>query len=213
MKTLAFAFIIPVLLTACKDRRSNPVTQVQEAAKETDLQRTWESDCSTRPIDAVVTGLMSGGQASIKGMRTQYKFTGANVIRKTILFNHADCSGEAYVFEESGDFKIHEDQKTTDGGKAIDMNFHSVKVTISDDVGATAANAISLCRRNNWARGDSVDVTSVAEDATCYNAQVPRTNYNIYRVDGNHLYLGSSGVVAGNQRPATLNFAYKYHAK
>ncbi len=214
MKKMIMFLILPLALVACKDKANkNPIANVTEASKEKDLQKTWQTECQLRPIDAVVTGLMSGGQAAVKSMRVQYKFQGANVNRVSALYASADCAQEAYIFNESGEFKIDKSKKTNDGGVHIDMSFKKVLLTIKDDNGAKSANAGKLCGRSDWAPGNEVDVTAAAKDLTCYNIQVPRKNLNVYRIDNNILYLGASPAAASakpSDRPATLNFGLKF---
>lgn len=217
MKKLIAILILPLAMTACKDKANkNPVKNVQEAAKERDLQRTWQTECQLKPIDAVLTGLFSGLEASVKSMRVQYKFEGANVNRVTSVYATTDCAQEAYTFNEEGSFTLNKSQKTNDGGFSIDMKFSKLKLKIADDNGAKAANAISLCGRNDWSAGKEEGVTTNAKDATCYGIQVPRTNYNIYRIEEkNTLYLGTNPTKATqpSDRPATLNRTLKFSAK
>src|SRR6218665_361948 len=110
MKKLMFASLATTAvlgLAACAEN-NNPVDNVREAASDTNLQgKDFASACSVKPLDAVISGLMTGGQASVKSQRTVYSFAGANVHRTTQLYQSADCSGEVTAtFDEAGSFEI-----------------------------------------------------------------------------------------------------------
>lgn len=207
MKRIILFVILPLALTACKDDKKNPVTNVRVASEERDLQKTWQSECQLKPVDMITTGIMSLGQASVKSVRVQYRFKGATVQRVNIAYAGADCTQDAWIFEESGQFTLDKAKKTNDGGFNIDMKFEKLKLTIKDENGAKSANAIKLCNRSDWKAGQDADVTANAKDATCYNAQVPRTNANVYRIDNKVLYFGENpaNAVQPNQRPSRLS--------
>lgn len=213
-KVLTISLAMLALVACSKDRNNDPVSNIREAVKDKDLQeKVFVSECAEKPIDALLTGLFSGGKSSIKAIRTAYFFAGANVTRTTRLFNSLDCSGDAaFTFEELGDIKIDKDQKTNDGGFFIDMDFHSLKVKMATDAGATAANAVKLCKVSDWAAKQERDVTGASADVNCYNAQVPRHNANVYRVDANTLYFGTQAKSTndGSTRPTKVDTSVKY---
>lgn len=217
MKKLIYLSFATLLIAACsKDKNNNPVTNAQEAAKDKDLQlKTFVSDCSIKPLEALLTGIFSGGQSSVKGQRVAYRFEGANVTRTTRLFNTADCSGDAaFTFEELGTIKIDKNQKTNDGGYNIDLDYNKVKVAMATDAGRVAANAIKMCGAADWAAKQTRDVTAQAKDVGCYGAALPRHISNIYRVDAKTLFMGtqSKGSNTARERPSSLNMSDKYIA-
>lgn len=201
-------------LSACKDRKKNPIEHVREAAKERDLQnRTFASSCSVKPIEALITALASGGHSSIKSSRTSYKVIGSIVTHTTNFYDNGDCNGEpAIVFTEVGDINIDKDKKTNDGGYHIDIQFSSVRAVAQTSEGVTAANAVELCGKTDWAKNKDYDVSNRSAEATCYSTRVPRKVYTIYRVDADTLYWGPN-MNAGApiaERPSSLNMAVKY---
>lgn len=201
-------------LSACKDRKRNPIEHVREAAKERDLQnRTFVSSCSVKPIEALVTAFASGGQSAIKASQTSYRIIGSVITHTTNFYDNGDCSGEAaIVFTEIGDIDINKDKKTNDGGYNMDINFSSVRAVAQTTSGVTAANSVNLCGRSEWGKNKDYDVTAHASDATCYNGRVPRKVYTVYRVDADTLYWGPN-MNAGapiSERPSSLNMATKY---
>jgi hypothetical protein len=194
LKNLFIIALVPLVLAGCdRHKNKNPITNAKEAAKDTSLQgKVFESDCSTTPLSAAFSGLMTKGETALQGARTQIKAEGANLTRRTLYFTKTDCSGPvAFTFEELGEMDIDKNQTTNDGGRFVDIMFKAVKVKIDSREGATIANALKMCRKEDWAVGQEQDVTAVAKDAACYNAQVPRMDANIYRVEGDKLYLGS----------------------
>ena len=214
MKTLLYIFCAMAVLAGCaKDRDLNPISNVQEAAKDRDLQKTFLGPCS------VAGGEMIQSMGEIKGERTAFRFEGNNATRETRYYPNADCSGDAgFIMQENGTFTVDKSKKSNDGGYNIDIDWKTVKVLISTDKGAEAANSglKTLCGLKDWKKTDNKgrDVTPQAKDVTCYNGTVPRKDYNIYRVDAGTLYLGRTSKTANapKDRPARLE-ATKYAAQ
>lgn len=215
MKKIICLSVLALALSACQNRNNDPVANAKEAAKDRDLQKTFMSECSFKPIDAIVSGLMTEGKASVKSQVVSYSFEGANVIRTTELYTSTDCTGEAAVaFEEAGDIRIG-DERTEDGARTIEMNFKTLDAVVKSEKAAIAANEAKLCGVTDWSAGKSRDVQNHAKDVLCYNAEVPRQVSNIYRVDNNVLYLGTSSKdsVKPEDRPESLNKMIEFRAK
>ena len=218
MKKLLLVSLAALALVACSDDDDNdPITNIRQALEDRDLQgKTFESACMIKPIDAILTGILTGGNASIKSARTQYLFEGANITRTTLLFSDANCTDHALTFEERGTVDIDADQRTNDGGKFIDIDYRSVHADVISDKGLEVANSVKLCGAENWTIDeDKREVTEQAADRNCYGAEVPRQVANIYRVDADNLYLGThtEDAVGTSERPTTLDFGQKYVAK
>jgi hypothetical protein len=213
MKKIFFLALAAMVCASCnKDRNTNPITNAQEFAKDRDLQgKTFVASCSATPITGLTTGLATGLQSSLKSEQVTYRFEGANVTHTTRWFESTDCSGDAgLTFEELGDIKIDKNQKTNDNGYNIDMSFNKVKVKISTQQGASAANGISMCGIKDWNAGQERDVTAQSKDISCYNNKVPRQVLNIYRVDANNLMLGTDAKGDVTKRPTSLNMTDKF---
>lgn len=218
MKKLLLAALACTLVTACgKDRNNDPIKNVQEAAKDKDLQgKNFASACQLKPVEAVLTGILSGGNASIKGAQTVYRFDGANVTRTTELYSTTDCSGEVAIrFEEGGTVTLDPDKRTNDDGKFIDIDYNSLKVSAVTDEGVKAANAIQLCGATDWSQGTQRDEVAQAPNINCYNAKLPRQISNVYRVDANVLYFGTQDTASidSAHRPTSLDMNDKYTEK
>lgn len=218
MKKIICLSVLALALSACqKNRNNDPIANSKEAAKDRDLQeKTFESECSFKPIDAIVSGLMTEGKKSVKSQVVTYRFEGANVIRNTRLYATADCTGDAALtFEEAGTIEIGDDKRTPDGGRNIEMDFKTLEAKVGSDQDAKAANEAKLCGVTDWAAGQPRDVQNHAKDVLCYNAEVPRHVSNIYRVDADTLFLGTltKGAVAAEDRPKSLDKATEFKAK
>lgn len=215
MRKLLFVLALaPTVMVAChRGSKKNPVAAASEAVKDLDLQKTWESQCSAERTVALVTGAATGLQAPVKSSRVQIKFAGNAATLTTIYYSQADCVQDAWIFEESGNFKIDKDKKSNDGGTHIDFDFREVTARVIDQTGAQAASAINMCGKNNWAANSKKEtVTKAAKDLTCYGIDVPRKVPTIYRIDGDSLVLGTPPKATG-ERPATLSFNIRYHRK
>jgi hypothetical protein len=189
---------------------SNPLTSAKVAAKERDLQGgMFESACDSTPIDAVLSGLLSG--RAVKSARVQYRFVGSGVTRSTVLFQRGDCTGDpAYTFNESGNVtSINPDEKTSDGGKTIDLEFDHLSLAMGDAEGVKIANDLKLCDVVDWAPNQNRDVTAASAKVNCFRSRRPVKEYNVYRIDGGALMLGQPGA-DGASRPTHLNASRKY---
>lgn len=203
-----------LLLTAACQRNTDPVSNVVEATEDPSLQqKNFTSKCSMTPIDAIVSGILTGGDAAMKSQSTVYRFEGEGLSRKTYIYESSDCTGEAaIVFTETGKFDILDDNQTAEGARLVNFGYERLSVKIQNQAGVEAANAISLCGTNNWVDDQEADVTTKAADLTCYNATVPRMVANIYKLEGSVLYLGTPAKdsVGEASRPTQLDKSQAY---
>lgn len=216
MTKVLLTAVLALVLGAC-GRNNDPGSNIRESYEDPALQnKDFQGKCLVTPIDQILTGIFTGGEASVKSLRTQYRFEGATVMRKTLVYTSTDCSGDiAARFVESGEFDIKPDAKTpTEAAVYIDMNFRLVAASVHTPEGQTIANALTLCGSNQWVLGQEVDVTTRAGDLTCYSAQVPRQVANIYKMEGNILYIGtaSKDEVDASGRPSFLDKNQPYQA-
>jgi hypothetical protein len=207
MKKFLLISAMSLLAVACGKDDKNPFTNAKEAIEDKDLQgKNFESQCSIEPVDALLTGILSGGQASVKSSRVAYRFEGSNITRTTVLFANLNCDGEAFRYSETGTFNVTKNQRTNDGAYFIDINYKKLELSMTTDVGVVSANAIKLCGIQDWAVSQSREVTAQAKDATCYGTVVPRVNNNVYRLDeGKILMLGTQSLENGSPRPSGLS--------
>ncbi len=212
MNKFLVLLMLPLALTACKDK-NNPIAQPM---KDADLQGTWQSTCEVKPLGAVISGFMTEFQASVKAQRVQYKFDANRLQRVTLVYNTADCTGqESYVWNESGVFDVKDKVQVANVGdaKGLDMDFNKVVLTVRDENGLKIANERKLCGRADWAVDKEQPVTANSKEANCYGVPVPRKSANIYRIDkpaGDVRWTISFGAdpttpAAAGQRPATLS--------
>lgn len=219
MKKLICLMLLTVAVAGCqKNRNNDPVRNAEEAGKDRDLQKTFVSECSVKPLDAIVSGLLTAGKSSLKSGQVSYRFDGANVVRQTRLYTSADCSGDVgVVFEEAGTIKIdkNSNNRNNDNAREIEMNYETLVATVATKVNADAANTAKLCGITDWEANKERDVRPQAKDVLCYNAEVPRHVSNIYRVDDGVLYFGTltKGTVAKEDRPKTLDRLTKFSSK
>ncbi len=218
VKALLMAVVLGSLIACNRNsKNTDPVENVRQAANEPSLQeKTFRGECQAKPINEILTGLLTLGEASVKSQRIQYRFTGANASRVTHLYSTADCTGaEAFTFEESGELRIHDDQKTADSAVFIDFSYNKLELTVSSQEGLVIANRIGVCDMANWNVGDRRDVTQMSPEVSCYNMAVPRQEFNVYRIDNeNTLYFGTHAKSnAPEQRPTSVKTDLKYIAE
>ncbi len=200
-------FIIVMLAASAmfgcsRDDKADPIGDIVEKTEEKDLQnRNFTSACgAATPLN-------------MPNSRMIYRFGGANVVRTIQMFTTADCSGDAAIrFDERGDFDVNPNNVGPDGGKDIDFNYTSLRVTTLTSDGVKIANAMQLCSANDWSVNSERDQTAHAGEVNCFSAQVPRKNVNLYRVDGNNLFLGASSDKDTTERPIALDMSVPYAA-
>lgn len=208
---LIFMLAAGMALAGChKGHSKNPLKAVKEVTTERRLQKSWQSDCSLKPIAGTVTGALTFGAGSVNSVRSILHFAGDNITRTTIYYSNNDCSNEAARFEEAGSFKIDESKKSNDGGKNIDIEFKNLMLTVVSEEGAKIANAAGLCRKNDWsANSKAQDVTAASADLKCYALKVPRRLENIYRVDNDNTLQTGDWDSTGRPSKLSQNFTGK----
>lgn len=208
--TLAITALANVAFVGCgKDKNNDPVQNVRVASEDRDIQnKNFSSACSQKPIEGILTGILTGGEAPLRSQKVVYRFEGANVTRSTQIFTTPDCSGDiAISFEEIGEFTLDTDSRTGEGAKFIDFDYKKLKMSIVSNPGVIAANAVGICGAHDWALSQQRDVTAQAADLRCYNIATPRHQSNIYFLEGNTLFFGtqSPAAVDPSKRPGQLN--------
>lgn len=217
MKNLVFAATLALVLGACqKNSNTDPAQNTRESLEDPNLQmKDFQGKCTVTPVDGIISGILTGGDATVQSARTQYRFEGAEVFRKTFVYTTTDCTGDvAARFVEKGEFDIKPQDTTTESATPIDLNFRNLMVSVQSTAGVEVANALSLCGSNQWVLGQELDATARAADVTCYSAQIPRQVANIYKLEGNTLYVGtaSKDQVDANGRPNFLDRSQPYDA-
>lgn len=154
-----------------------------QALRDINIQgKTFASTFPAQPVDALLTGIMTGGQAAVKSQKVSYRFDGANVIRLTLMHTTDNCTREpAFTFEKSGTINISTQRNpdTSNPGRTIDLKYVNLEVKINGDAGALIANAINLCSHNDWTAGATRSVEDKSADLNCYGANVTRNVANI----------------------------------
>ena len=213
-KTLMAICLVPAFVAACSSKSNDNVPQnVEAATTEPGLQnKVFRGECSLNPIQAIVSGIATAGDNSVKSSITMYEFNGANVTHSTHVFQSADCSGtEALVYKEAGSFKILDDQRTKDGDKAIDLDYDKLTLQTLDAVGAQIANQLKLCGAQDWAAGqEEREVSSMSKELNCYAVELPRRVMDVYRTDGGTLYFGSRSSRIFKDRPTSVDMDAPY---
>lgn len=216
MNKMRILLCLPLILVAC-GKSKDPVRNIRTATQDKALQKTWQSECSLRPLEAGLVGVAAGLRGVARGARIQYKFLGANLTRTVIYYTNADCSGDALTLEESGTFRIEGNKRTSDGGRFINMNFKTLKVRAHNEDVVKLANQISLCGLSNWdtSKNREIKSTRAAEKLNCINTTVPRSDANIYLIQDETLLLGSpsTGPREPSSRPTSLDTSERYMAK
>lgn len=223
VKRFVLPAMIPFAFAACgknadgtskspADVLNNAKDSVDQAAKDGALQnKIFAASCNTDLKDAAKSFYASivgnkPGVVVIKSELTQYQFVGNGFTKATLLSPNTDCSDVALTVREKGKFEINEGEKTSDGGKSINLKFDSLAIEANSDAGVQLADEAVLCESGNWERSKERTVTGAAGKASCVSKALPFEVKEVYLVEGDTLLLGERGPLAqdGN-RPERLD--------
>lgn len=214
MKNLIILLVAATAVAACnKDNNQSAGQNTEQTVRDATIQgKYFWGQCTTEPSVAIATGLVTG--EALKASRTGFYFDGAQATRLTSFYEAADCAGQsAFTFRELAAMNIQTDKKSADDATFIDFRYDRLMVHIDSPTGLTVANGINLCQARNWAANEDRDVTASSEAITCYTQKLPRTELNIYRLEGDKLFLGSETQRDANDRPAALDRARQQYVK
>ena len=141
---------------------------------DSDLVGTWKQDCRYIADDETyddVTLTFSGNSFTLTGSFSE----------------DANCSTPVFSSSQKGTFKIGAEKILTSGDtvKELDVTSTEVHVTLHDELYVGFFNTSSTCNKTDWKKDVEVDVLGCDDFG-------PDTIYDIYKVDGNKLYLGDS---------------------
>ncbi len=152
------------------------------------------------------TSTATNSNTSTSGRQTFYRTS--EVIFSDTTFSYVDamyadagCTGAVLRKEgASGTISIGADWSPVPGSKAIDIIFAKTIVTLVDAAMVAEANASKRCGFSNWTSGVTKDTTG----QPCGNERdnAGSTMYQIFKVDGDSLRLGSD-YVEGEEKYGT----------
>ncbi len=132
---------------------------------------------------------------------------------KTILVLLAVVAAAAACNKDNKQSGGQNVEQTVRDATFIDFNYDRLMVHIDSPTGLTVANGINLCQASNWIANEDRDVTANSEAITCYTQRLPRTELNIYRVEGDKLFMGSETQRDASNRPAMLDRERQQYVK
>jgi|TARA_E500000178_G_scaffold272620_1_gene270898 hypothetical protein len=152
-----------------------------------DLQGTWVSDCLLKD------GTYEKYISKVSG--TSGSFVGT-------FYSDSACTTESYKYSESYVITIGDSVELVDGSTGYKFSYvqGSVELTSLNDLTTQGFND-----SNNFGIAWATDVTYNINGKTSGTYTVPEKNttmYNVYKLDGNNLYYGST---SSTSYPTTVN--------
>jgi hypothetical protein len=95
------------------------------------------------------------------------------------------------------------------GARPLDLTFLTAIYTPVTEDGAKALNTYQWCGATNWAVGKPQDVTSKSGADNCIG-KLPSTNYTIFNVIGDKLFIGKSASTTPEGRAKELSPTFFY---
>lgn len=229
---LAMTFVISNLFIVACDRndKDSPGTQAKKAVKKVGnklqrgaehlenevekveqknaLSRQWATNC--QPPSAffgVITDLVSRG---INSERVSLEFTGEEFSHVSHYYEDGNCQNEAMKVQYSGRYEL-KDVANVDPASAsgINVRYEKVSVDTVNNTGRDLLNVAVFCGKSDWSAGQSIDLTSESDQALCPLSNVPFEKYDLYLVEDDRLYFGttlsSDGPNTDSARPTRIN--------
>lgn len=173
-----------LMLNACGDSSSG-------GGSKTELEGTWLLACNYEPDGDIYTEV----QAKVKG---------DNYTVYQDVYQDAACSMPLASAQIKAVFTLGDTVILSSGESVVELDatINSAKMSVEDDNAVAYYNFVSFCGRSDWDKGVMVDVTDCTEIVSSTEV------YDIYKLDGDKLYMGDSDYGDGETpqtRPTQLD--------
>lgn len=150
-----------------------------------DLVGTWKQDCLYIVEDETyddVTLTFSGNSFTLTGSFSE----------------DANCSVPVFSASQKGTFQVGAEKILTSGDTVNELDVTSTEahVTLHDELYVELFNLSSTCNKTDWQKDVAVDVLGCDDFG-------PNKMYDIFKVEGNKLYLGDSSEEGIGESPDT----------
>lgn len=167
------------LFPAC-NKADDVANQVDEKVTELNVNDQWAAACGNVPLD--IFGLSS---------QIEEYDIGASISRTTTLFHEDNCATPVIRVTENGSYEVGD--KVPGDSYVFNVQYNSVSITPVNEDGKNILNTVQACGINDWAVGQTRDVTTASSDdpvlARCWT-KTPRQIFDIVQVSGDQLKFG-----------------------
>lgn len=136
--------------------------------------------------------------------RDSLEFAGNDVIKSVDVYpTEAVGSTPALTIFYRGTYKRGSDigDKTFE----IDMTYNTVEVVARTEDALKLLNSLTFCGKNDFVLGQAANLTNNANDQLCPLDDLPKTVYDIYKVEGERVFFGKGDKTRADARPRELD--------
>lgn len=163
-------------------------------AELSDLQGHWKSAC--------VPGEVFGQTRT-----DEYIINGSHQTQVTTYYGDPDCSRP--IIRAEWAIELLAGGEVGTDTKELNITYNGVVVTPMSEAGSNILEAWGYCGIAEWPVNEGRDITNRAGTERCV-ANLPVSNYTIYSVMDDKLYLGYGFSEDASRRPADLNMDNPY---
>lgn len=171
---------LATLITACGGDVTGPSEPSSPPPEELkSLQGSWDINCEADEDNESING--------------ETAFSNSGVSARYDYYDDANCSLESLSIKFKGTI-FYAGEKTSSNGlsvKKIDtkIDTNTILIALHNSDLLSRYNTNSVCGRNNWSRGDFVNISSCADLSDTVDL-FKDTQKDIYYIDGKEVYWG-----------------------
>ena len=155
-----------------------------------ELQGHWKSDCNP-------------GEVFGQTRTDEYIVNGSQQTQITTYYGDANCTRP--IIEAHWAIEVVTGAEIEPGVRELNVTYKGVAVTAKNEAGSHVLESWGYCGINEWPVNEWRDITNRSGTERCV-ASLPVSNYTIYSVIDDKLYLGYGFSDDVSRRPATLNW-------
>ncbi len=202
MVKLAAAPALLLLAVGCSKEDAKQTAKdvrqsVSNTAKEPELltNRKWESDCRPTAKSTIFSKLTNTSEKEF------LHFTGNGVEKNIEHYKTKDCQQPLSRIQYTGDYGIKQKVENNTDTRQIDFTNREVSLVPLSEEAVTALKAVNFCGVKEWKANVPQSLTTYARNPGCPVLDVPATQYDIVKVDGDRLLLGTNAGANSKQTP------------
>lgn len=202
MKKTFFAGALALALAACNSSDSDGGVRnlVDEDVRESGIVNTWKSECQNVLLDLF----------GLAAQREEFRIAG-DIRKVTTYYETNDCKDAIIEVQETGSYDNVD--KSGDNFE-IDIHWDKVELKAINDRGRDLLETVQFCGFETWNVDQYQNVTDRTSDNPVIDrcwTKTPRDQFDLFRVDGDTLYFGSSADKSAPEgRPTSVDESVPY---
>lgn len=195
MKNLMIGFCGALTLMACSKE------SVQQTFQEPRLMKNWETKCASSDILDL-------------SKRSYFAFSGDTFKEVHTFYQDETCTQPAAEATYTGTFNLGPGPTGEAGATALDLKYDKAYMVAVTEAGKEKLEGVKLCGHDSFPLNAQVEMTPDSAGILCPMTTAPSARYEIYRMDGDKLYVGNAGIGSRakteGERPTALDMENPY---